>query len=126
MFTLVKTKDDILWYGVYSVLGVLGGNILNFIRLRKYIGIKDIDFHMLHPLRHIKPVLLVFSLNVIISIYIQLNNILLGFMSSETAVGYFTAATKLLTAAMSISSALGCVMVPRASNLIAENKKRRI
>ncbi len=123
LFTLVKTKDDILWYGVYSVLGVLGGNILNFIRLRKYIGIKDIDFHMLHPLRHIKPVLLVFSLNVIISIYIQLNNILLGFMSSETAVGYFTAATKLLTAAMSISSALGCVMVPRASNLIAENKK---
>ena len=44
LFLLVKTKEDILWYGAYSVFGVLGGNIFNFIRLRKYISIKELPF----------------------------------------------------------------------------------
>ena len=35
LFLLVKTKEDILWYGIYTVLGTLGGNVFNFIRLRK-------------------------------------------------------------------------------------------
>ena len=33
LFLLVKTKEDILWYGIYTVLGTLGGNVFNFIRL---------------------------------------------------------------------------------------------
>ncbi len=37
-----------------------------------------------------------FAFNVIISIYLQLNNVLLGFMKDAEAVGYFTAATKIL------------------------------
>lgn len=122
LFLLVKTKEDILWYGAYSVLGVLGGNIFNFIRLRKYLHRDVIDFRALHPLRHLKPALHVFALNVVISIYLQLNNVLLGFMKDAEAVGYFTAATKIMMITMSISSSLGAVMMPRASNLIAENK----
>ncbi|WP_302560854.1 flippase [Phocaeicola sartorii] len=122
LFLLVKTKEDILWYGAYSVLGVLGGNIFNFIRLRKYLHRDVIDFRALHPLRHLKPALHVFALNVVISIYLQLNNVLLGFMRDAEAVGYFTAATKIMMITMSISSSLGAVMMPRASNLIAENK----
>ena len=47
---------------------------------------------------------------------------LLGFMKDVEAVGYFTAATKILVIAMSFSSSLGAVIMPRTSNLIAENK----
>lgn len=64
-----------MWYGAYTVLGVLGGNIFNFIRLRKYLHRDVIDFRALHPLRHLKPALHVFALNVVISIYLQLNNV---------------------------------------------------
>ena len=60
--------------------------------------------------------------NVIISIYLQLNNVLLGFMKDTEAVGYFTAATKIMVITMSISSALGAVIMPRTSNLIAEER----
>ena len=119
LFFLVKTKEDILWYGAYSVLGMLGGNIFNFIRLRKYLSRDVIDFRTLHPLKHLKPALHVFALNVIISIYIQMNNVLLGFMKDAEAVGYFTAATKLMVMAMSILGSLGNVMMPHISNLIA-------
>lgn len=119
LFFLVKTKEDILWYGAYSVLGILGGNIFNFIRLRKYLSRDVIDFRTLHPLKHLKPALHVFALNVIISIYIQMNNVLLGFMKDAEAVGYFTAATKLMVMAMSILGSLGNVMMPHIFNLIA-------
>lgn len=122
LFLFVKTKEDILWYGAYTVLGVLGGNIFNFIRLRKYLHRDVIDFRALHPLRHLKPALHVFVLNVVISIYLQLNNVLLGFMKDAEAVGYFTAATKIMMITMSISSSLGAVIMPRTSNLIAEGR----
>ena len=122
LFLFVKTKEDILWYGAYTVLGVLGGNIFNFIRLRKYLHRDVIDFRALHPLRHLKPALHVFPLNVVISIYLQLNNVLLGFMKDAEAVGYFTAATKIMMITMSISSSLGAVIMPRTSNLIAEGR----
>ena len=122
LFLFVKTKEDILWYGAYTVLGVLGGNIFNFIRLRKYLHRDVIDFRALHPLRHLKPALHVFALNVVISIYLQLNNVLLGFMKDAEAVGYFTAATKIMMITMSISSSLGAVIMPRTSNLIAEGR----
>lgn len=122
LFLLVKTKEDILWYGAYTVFGVLGGNIFNFIRLRKYVNRKIIDIHNLHPLRHLKPAIHIFAFNVITSIYLQLNTVLLGFLKDVVAVGYFTAATKLMYMTMSVSNSLGSVMMPRASNLIAENK----
>lgn len=123
LFIFVKTKQDLLYYGAYTVLGVLGGNIFNFFRLRKYIHRENIIFSHLNIKRHIKPVLQVFSFNVVTSIYLQLNPVLLGFMKSALAVGYFTAATKLMMMIMKLSSSLGMVVMPRMSNLIAENKK---
>ncbi len=122
LFLFVKTKEDILWYGAYTVFGILGGNIFNFLRLRKYVDRKIVDIHDLHPLRHLKPAIYIFVFNVITSIYLQLNTVLLGFLKNVTAVGYFTAATKLMYMTMSVSNSLGSVMMPRASNLIAENK----
>lgn len=122
LFIFVKTKEDILWYGAYTVFGVLGGNIFNFLRLRKYVDRKIVDIHDLHPLRHLKPAIHIFVFNVITSIYLQLNTVLLGFLKDVAAVGYFTAATKLMYMTMSVSNSLGSVMMPRASNLIAENK----
>lgn len=122
LFFLVKTKEDILWYGAYSVFGILGGNVFNFIRLRKYLHWNIIDFHMLHPFRHFKPTLYVFALNVVTSIYLQLNNVLLGFMKNAEAVGYFTVATKIIVIVMSVFGSLSVVIMPRTSNLIAEGK----
>lgn len=122
LFLLVKTKEDILWYGAYTVFGILGGNIFNFFRLRKYVDRNLIDIHSLHPLRHLKPAIHIFAFNVITSIYLQLNTVLLGFLKDVASVGYFTAATKLMYMTMSVSNSLGSVMMPRASNLIAEHK----
>lgn len=123
LFIFVKSKTDLLYYGCYTVFGVLGGNIFNFFRLRKYIHRENIIFSELHIKRHIKPVLKVFSFSVVTSIYLQLNTVLLGFLKNALAVGYFAAATKVMQMLLAMSACLGSVMMPRASHLIAENKE---
>ena len=39
LFLFVHTRADIIYYGIYTVFGALGGNIFNLYRLRKYIKI---------------------------------------------------------------------------------------
>ena len=123
LFIFVKSKTDLLYYGCYTVFGVLGGNIFNFFRLRKYIHRENIIFSELHIKRHVKPVLKVFSFSVVTSIYLQLNTVLLGFLKNALAAGYFAAATKVMQMLLTMSVCLGSVMMPRASHLIAENKE---
>lgn len=123
LFIFVKSKTDLLYCGCYTVFGVLGGNIFNFFRLRKYIHRENIIFSELHIKRHIKPVLKVFSFSVVTSIYLQLNTVLLGFLKNALAVGYFAAATKVMQMLLTMSACLGSVMMPRASHLIAENRE---
>lgn len=123
LFIFVRSKEDLLYYGFYMVFGVLGGNIFNFLRLRKYIYRENIIFSELQITRHIKPVLKVFSFSVVTSIYLQLNTVLLGFLKNALAVGYFAAATKVLQMLLQMSSCLASVMMPRASHLIAEKKE---
>jgi O-antigen/teichoic acid export membrane protein len=120
LFALVRTKEDILWYAGYLVFGTLGGNVFNFIRLRKFISFRKLPWRELHPLVHLKPALHIFVLNLVVSLYVNLNSVMLGFMSDTTSVGLFTAATNVL---LSLVSALGTVMLPRLSNLISTGQK---
>lgn len=124
LFLLVRTREDIMWYAAYTVFGVLGGNIFNFIRLRKFINIKSFAFKELHPLKHLKPALHIFVLGLIISIYVNLDTVMLGFMKDDATVGYYTGATKLTKVILGIVSSLGTVMLPRLSNLIATGQKK--
>lgn len=123
LFVLVKDRSDLLWYGLYTVIGTVGGNVYNFVRLRKYINVKSIELRNIDLIRHFKPVLHIFLLNVIVSIYVNLDTIMLGFLKDNTAVGYYTAATKLSKMVLSVSSSLGIVLLPRLSNLIATQQK---
>ncbi len=123
LFIFVRSKADLLWYGCYVVFGALGGNIFNFLRLRKYIHRRNIIFSELHIKRHINPVLKVFSFSVVTSIYLQLNTVLLGFLKDALAVGFFVSATKVMQMLMGITSSLGSVIMPRTSHLLADNKE---
>lgn len=119
LFIFVKSKEDILLYGVYCVVGIYAGNIFNFLRLRKYLDFSVI--RELKPFNHLKPALKIFVLNLITSLYVNLNSVMLGFLKGPESVGFFTAATKITQLLLGLTSALGTVMLPRLSNLIANN-----
>ena len=122
LFIFVKTKEHLLLYGLYTVLGTLGGNVFNFIRLRKHVHIREIDWKSLSLLPHLKASLNVFLFTVVSGVYLQLSTILLGFMTDDAEVGYYGAAMKVVRMIMMVSSAFGVVMLPRLSSLVAENR----
>lgn len=122
LFILVKSKGDLLLYGTITIFGTAGNNVFNFLRLKNYLHFKSIDFGNFKPFKHFIPSCRVFVLNLIISLYIDLNPIMLGFMKDVTAVGLFTTASKIAHLLLGIPLALQAVMLPRMSNLVYSQK----
>ena len=122
LFIFVKVKDDLLIYAAITVIANAGGNIFNFLRLRKYINYREMGIKNLHPWKHLKPALQIFTLNLIISIYVNLDSVMLGFMKNEQAVGYYAAAMRLSRTVLGIVTSLGAVLLPRFSNMIGKGQ----
>lgn len=122
LFIFVRHKDDLLIYGILIVGSTVGNYLVNFIHLRKFLHLTIIKWNQLDIARHIKPAFRIFLLNVVISIYIRLNIIMLGFMVDDHSVGLFTAGMKLTHLITVVVTSLGTVMLPRCSHLISENK----
>lgn len=119
LFVFVKSKEDLYHYAAISILAEVGNNLINFIHLRKYFRFSDIKWGELNIKRHIKPSLRIFVLNIITSIYVNLDSVMLGFLSSDAAVGFYTAAVRITKATLGVIGTLGNVLLPRLSNYIA-------
>ena len=113
MFLLIHEKSDYVIYGGISILAASASNILNFINVHKYIDLKPVggyDFK-----RHIKPIGTFFAMACATTIYTHLDTVMLGFMKSDTDVGYYNVAVKIKSILISIVTSLGAVLLPRAS-----------
>lgn len=115
IFILVKTKDDYIIYGAITILSTVGSNILNFLKLKTFT---KLSFKNLNIKRHLKPILTIFSMNIAISIYTNLDNVMLGYRSTEASVGLYSSGIKLVKLVLGIVTSLGAVMLPRISNYI--------
>lgn len=122
LFVFVRDADDLIAYGLITVGSTVGNNLINFAHLRKHIEPRNLQITFSGIIRHLNPSLKVFVLNLIISLYIHLNSVMLGFLSDDEEVGFFTAGTKITFVALSIIGSLGAVLLPRCSNLIHENR----
>ena len=118
LFLFVRNPSDLLIYGLITVGSTVGNNIINFAHLRKYIDLPSLTQSELKIWRHLTPAFQVFILNLIVSLYIQLNSIMLGFMSGDEAVGYFTAGTKISHIGLTMIGSIGTVLLPRCANLL--------
>lgn len=113
MFLFVKSPDDYLIYGGISVLAAVGSYVLNFIRVHRYV-----DFSVRGPYeikKHLKPIFILFAQSLAVSIYTNLDTVMLGLMKSDVDVGYYHAAIKIKTILISLVSSLGSVLLPRMS-----------
>lgn len=118
LFLFVKNSDDIIIYGAVTVGTSAGNYIINFVHLHNYISFKELKWSELNVIRHMGPALHIFVLNLIISIYVNLNTVMLGFMQDDTSVGLYTAGSKLSHVILTAVTSIGAVMIPRCSNLI--------
>lgn len=123
MIILVHQRSDYIVYGAITVFAAVGSNVLNFIHARHFIAFKWLgDYHIR---RHIKPIFVLFAQSLAVSIYTNLDTVMLGFMKTDIDVGYYNAAVKIKTILLSLVSSLGSVLLPRMSYYAKENMKAK-
>ncbi|WP_124059211.1 flippase [Vaginisenegalia massiliensis] len=115
MFWWVHKPEDYVIYGLITVIGAFGLNVLNFLNLPKLIDCRVIPLRRLDFKPHIKPILRFFLLTVSATIYLNLDTTLLGFIQGDRVVGYYSAAIKIKQILVSIVTSLGVVLLPRLS-----------
>ena len=108
MFLLVHTETDYVIYGGITVLASSASYLFNFIHVHKFISLKPIgqyDFK-----KHLKPIGTFFAMACATTIYTNLDNVMLGFMSNEIIVGFYDAAIKIRKVLLSVVTSLGAVI----------------
>lgn len=118
IFTLIKSEDDLWIYLLIHVLSIFLTSVVLWPNLLKTVRIIKPTWKSV--IKHIKPNLVLFIPVVAISVYKYMDKIMLGNFSIEEA-GYYENVEKILTVALGIVTALGTVMLPRMSNLVAHN-----
>lgn len=121
MFTLVKTKEDVLWYAVAIVVSNSGANIINAIGIRKYCKIRPV-FNK-RVLVHLAAILVLFANSVATRIYVNSDITILGFLTTDYNVGIYTIASKIYSITKQVLSAVIIVSIPRLSLLWGQNRK---
>lgn len=119
LFTLLKKEDDYIIYAIIIVIMNSGSNFFNLINLKKYIKLKK--FKELNLRKHIKPIIVMFSATLAISIYLQLDTVMIGSIVGVEYVGFYSVAIKLIRLLLIIVTSLGSIMIARLSNCIQNN-----
>ena len=112
VFTFVRTSNDYVRYLAIQAgtIGIVA--ISNFLYLgKKYYRPKIV--YQTKVREHIKPILILFSNNVAVSIYLNIDNVMLGWFASEYFVGLYAVAVKIYGVCKQLISALYSVTVTR-------------
>ncbi len=125
----VHVPGDYLVYAVLLVASAAAANLVNFFYMLKICrdGIREqhrpTHHEKLDLKRHIRPLMTFFVIVAAISIYSVLDTVMLGFLSTDAQVGFYTADVNIKSALVAVVSALSGVLLPRASNLLANGKQ---
>lgn len=120
MFIFVHNPSDYVIYGAISVVAAGGSNLLNFLNLRKCIIMKPLGNYRFK--QHIKPIFIFFATSVAISVYTNLDTVMLGFMTDDVQVGLYSASVKVKNLLTSVVSSLGTVLLPRLSLYVSNRE----
>lgn len=113
MFLLIHEKSDYVIYGGITIFAASASNIFNLINVHKYIDLKPVGNYNFK--RHFKPIGTFFAMACATTVYTNLDNVMLGFMTTDIDVGYYNAAVKIKNMLTSFVTSLGTVLLPRAS-----------
>ena len=125
IFIFVKNSNDLNKYFLIYVLSTFLGNLSLWMYLPKFI--QRVKIKELNLFRHIKPTILLFIPQVATQIYTVLDKTMIGvIVSNKAEVGYYEQAQKMIKLLITISTALGTVMVPRMASTFAKGDKKKL
>ena len=78
---------------------------------------------MLNLSQHLKPIFTFFLMSVTITLYTNLDTVMLGFLSTEEQVGFYTTALKIKNILVTMITSFGTVLLPRLSYYITQKRE---
>lgn len=120
IFTMLHSPDDYLIYAAITVLSTTGSFVFNFIHARKCIYFRFLGQYNIR--RHLKPIFMFFATTVAINVYTNLDILMLGFISGNMEVGYYSAAVRIRSALATLVVSLGTVLLPRLSYYVQKQQ----
>lgn len=120
----VKNQGDLTLYIIIVAGSTLLGNLTMWTYLRKLlvpIKLKDISL-----IPHIIPVLALFVPQLASQLFMTLNKLMLGNLSTISQTGYFDNADKIIRILLTAITAVGTVIFPRLANSFKNNDTDKI
>lgn len=120
IFLFVKGQNDVWKYVLIMASMTLLSQILMWGFLRKkifFIKIKLVDIK-----KHIKPNFVLFLPVIAVSLYKMMDKLMLGEMTTVSEVGFYENAEKIINIPVTLITALGTVMLPRMTNIMASGE----
>ena len=124
IFIFVKSSKDLLLYILIITVGTLLGKISLWIPLLKQISFEAITFKGV--VSHIKPNLILFIPLFASSIFVYMDKIMLGIISSSSDLGLYEYAEKIVRLPLTVISAIGAVMIPKISMLVSRDDSNSV
>ena len=124
IFTVIKDTGDL---GKY--IAILGGTqLVGNLTLWPYLkdNVVWVKVSKWHPFQHFYPALLLFIPTITTQVYLVLNRLMLGRMSTQVALGNFGQADKIVKFVLAIVTATGTVMLPHVANKFAKGDIRGV
>lgn len=124
IIAFVKSREDLWLYILILVLSTFLGNLT----LWTYVfdAIEVINFKSLQLKEHIKPVFVLFIPQLATTLFLTLNKLLLGNLSTLSQSGYFDSADKVIRILLTFITAIGTVIFPRLANSFNRGEKRNV
>lgn len=124
IFLVVKRPEHVIRYTWINSLGVAAGNLALWFYLPgilKKISLRELQFW-----KHFFPSCMLLIPTLSSCIYTFCNKIILGLMTDDAQVGYFSQPYSIITLLMTLITALSTVLVPNIAHLIAENRMEEV
>lgn len=123
---LVRDAADLYWYALITLLAGTGILITELLSLESQLGLNPykkvyniIASHtVLRVLRsHIQPLLVFFLMSCAVTVYSNIDTVMLGFMKNNRLVGIYNASAKVKAVLVVFTGALWTVALPRSAML---------
>lgn len=120
MFLFVKTEKDLNIYAAISVISTAGSNFCNMLYARKFINV--FEKSKIELKKHLASSLIFFGSSIAGKIYATVDTMMLGILMNDSAIGFYSAANKIIHMILGVIGAAVVVMIPRCSYLVAKGE----
>ncbi|MFR0550578.1 polysaccharide biosynthesis C-terminal domain-containing protein [Limosilactobacillus reuteri subsp. suis] len=121
---LVKDKSDTGIYISIMAIGTLLGNLTLWPSLTKVL--LKINWHDLHPFRHLRGSISLFIPLAAVQLYVGLNKTMLGALDSTNASGFYDKADSLVKLVLTLVTSLAGVLMPYTAKSVASGDMKKV